>query len=809
MPDGKNALWLHEERIRAVVTDENPPDNSFIKLELALVRNNDTPQWLWWSGKGWLHLKEEDALKRLNSANVVLDKHLRRLIVETIAYDHAQQIKGSPILRKFIAGLERQFSRANLYLFELLQNAVDEGAKCLSFVICDNRLIFQHDGKAFNAGDVLGLSAVGASGKSGRTIGFMGLGFKSVYSRFDHVEVCDREWSFCYDRPDNKNDGQWKFLPQWCDSTPPAEGFNCRFDFSRVRISGSKEGEKLIEYGTLLEDFKKIETAVPVLLARRSLRTKNDTWELNWNGRVTRVERENDKPSDVEYFHSAEKSVNSEKQRRWFFLSTRWTPSAEAVKSWQSYREDSSDPGEQELVLFTEIDEQGNFINGQTIGKCYAVLPTEETLPLDFNLQADWILNAERTHPKSARDNAWNADVISQLPNLIIRLLQWIANRKEPLEIQEVYRRLPTFQMTDGKPILTLLEKEVDFSTVIDALRTEPLTPVLDSPEPQLEDLLTSDPSEDEQKTSLSPTQSDRLIAHRLVVRPNQCTYKFVKVDECRSVPDAFLTDLTPHFIRRWLGKPPFAFSTKEPAGKEPAGKFFCSMEILREPSNEEWISATTNYQSILQSLPSDRVKAWVAIHVVATTLRSEGQRYPLSILPNGHWKLCAISDLKPVTLYYYLQLTQEVREILQEMREILLRQSLKVPEVLDPQKTPALALMLALMRIPEKSNEKHNVDALVVFNMFWPTKDDYGKLLDITKPLFKELEKVFKRLAEGKTIEDNPEDLIHRVVTVTAAIRPLSADAVTHVLAKKGDQLLLLCQIETQPIDFAKIHIK
>ena len=97
--DGKNALWLHEERIRAVVTDENPPNNSFIKLKLALVRDNDTPQWLWWSGKEWLHLKEEDALKRLDSANVVPDKHLRRLIVETIAYDHAQQIMGSYILR--------------------------------------------------------------------------------------------------------------------------------------------------------------------------------------------------------------------------------------------------------------------------------------------------------------------------------------------------------------------------------------------------------------------------------------------------------------------------------------------------------------------------------------------------------------------------------------------------------------------------------------------------------------------------------------------------------------------------------------
>ncbi len=340
------------------------------------------------------------------------------------------------------------------------------------------------------------------------------------------------------------------------------------------------------------------------------------------------------------------------------------------------------------------------------------------------------------------------------MPNLIIRLLQWIANRKGSWEIQEVYRRLPKLEMSnDGHPILGILGIDVDFTPVVDALRTEPLTPVLDSIEPQIGDLLTSDPSE-----------VDHLIARRLVIRPDQSTYKFVKVDECRFVPDAFLADLAPHFIRHWLGGfYPFAFSTKDPAGH-----FFYSMGILGEPSDKEWESTTDNYQKILQLLP-ENVRAWVVIHAVAATLRSKGQQYapsiPLMILPNGRWQLCAINTLNPAAYQYYGSLEKDVREIL----------------VLDPKKTPALALMLALMRTPEKSNEKHHIDANAIINMFWPI--DKGKLRDITEPLFE------------KEAEDNREDMIHRVVAVTEALRKLTGgnNAVTHILATKDGKLRLL----------------
>jgi hypothetical protein len=132
-----------------------------------------------------------------------------------------------PSIRGFLAILEKQFSRNDLYLFELLQNAVDDGADTVVLKSLpapppspsssssssssrggqqlDQRgLLFCHNGKSFSPLDVLGLASVGLSTKSSgdkKKIGFMGVGFKAVYKRFSRVCVYDHIWSFCFEEP--------------------------------------------------------------------------------------------------------------------------------------------------------------------------------------------------------------------------------------------------------------------------------------------------------------------------------------------------------------------------------------------------------------------------------------------------------------------------------------------------------------------------------------------------------------------------------------------------------------------------------
>ena len=121
-----------------------------------------------------------------------------------------------PSIRGFLAILEKQFPRNDLYLFELLQNAVDDGADTIVLKSINNTksipgsgdqggLLFCHNGKSFSPLDVLGLASVGLSTKSNddmkKKIGFMGVGFKAVYKRFSRVCVYDDIWSFCFNEP--------------------------------------------------------------------------------------------------------------------------------------------------------------------------------------------------------------------------------------------------------------------------------------------------------------------------------------------------------------------------------------------------------------------------------------------------------------------------------------------------------------------------------------------------------------------------------------------------------------------------------
>ena len=69
------------------------------------------------------------------------------------------------------------------FLFELMQNAEDEGATQAELTIREDAILFEHDGGPFTPGDVDGITGIGNTTKLGEAnkIGCFGIGFKSVY----------------------------------------------------------------------------------------------------------------------------------------------------------------------------------------------------------------------------------------------------------------------------------------------------------------------------------------------------------------------------------------------------------------------------------------------------------------------------------------------------------------------------------------------------------------------------------------------------------------------------------------------------
>ena len=89
------------------------------------------------------------------------------VIVASIARYYGLQAL-EPSVRGFLAILEKQFDRADAYVWELLQNGVDDGATQVVVERLPERrgVRVSHDGRRFTPLDVLGLSSVGLSTKS-------------------------------------------------------------------------------------------------------------------------------------------------------------------------------------------------------------------------------------------------------------------------------------------------------------------------------------------------------------------------------------------------------------------------------------------------------------------------------------------------------------------------------------------------------------------------------------------------------------------------------------------------------------------
>lgn len=82
-----------------------------------------------------------------------------RAIIETIYQDNQQfysDSKGQNLLKT----LRLVFDEKWLYLFELIQNALDVGANTISIQSNEDSLIFQHNGKPLEPADVKSLSNV-------------------------------------------------------------------------------------------------------------------------------------------------------------------------------------------------------------------------------------------------------------------------------------------------------------------------------------------------------------------------------------------------------------------------------------------------------------------------------------------------------------------------------------------------------------------------------------------------------------------------------------------------------------------------
>ncbi len=334
--------------------------------------------------------------------------------------------------RGSLRALELTFEHRWTYLFELVQNAIDAGAKQIEIQLNagGDYLVFQHDGTApLREEDVQGLAKIFRSSKGAASVGFMGIGFKSVFGRFRRASVSGWGWKFRYEIEtlvggkfgDVQPDLLGAVIPIWDDSIlDPDPRFTTRFELSGLMDAN-------VNLSTDLECFLPEQDRTPLAILAwaglRQLRVDGQEWELG-------ISDESSGALEVT-------AISSDCDLLWRLFPVKFQPSRVAIARFLEHRRIQPEEHERERVYseasrerwvlgVLPLDDHGH-PNPPSRGRVYATLPTEATLPIGLHVHADWLLNISRTGLREIEDNPWQRDIVDRIADVVGSFLQWVA----------------------------------------------------------------------------------------------------------------------------------------------------------------------------------------------------------------------------------------------------------------------------------------------------------------------------------------------------------------------------------------------
>ena len=122
------------------------------------------------------------------------------------------------------------FTRSSGFVLEFIQNAEDAGQGLsgkgkISISVNRQRLKFVHNGRPFDDSNLEAICGIRSSKKPERgTLGYLGIGFKSVFKVADCAEIYSNGYSFKFDRNNPEWSGHaadtpWHVIPIWIEQT--------------------------------------------------------------------------------------------------------------------------------------------------------------------------------------------------------------------------------------------------------------------------------------------------------------------------------------------------------------------------------------------------------------------------------------------------------------------------------------------------------------------------------------------------------------------------------------------------------------
>ena len=350
----------------------------------------------------------------------------RKEFIRKLAYEN-QKFYGSPRGRGILNAIRRSFDHHRIYIFELLQNALDAGAEAISIRIGSDSdsLIIQHDGgRELSEKDVEHLSQIMLSDKGESSIGFMGIGFKSVFLRFREARISGWNWNFRFDvrsdqlkRVDNDRPNLLgAVVPIWDAKVQnPSQNFTTRFEL-RGRANRSEGLDEDLEQLFLPDD-----KSLLAILASFGLR------RIELNGRVWDLSVASGTCST-----SVAIAASGGKTTSWQLFETEFCPSDKAAKCFLEQRgstmpyDEGGATTRRKVLGILPLDQDGVPVSSWR-GRVFATLPTDVYLPFGLHINADWLLNISRTGLRDIETNAWQREIVDCIADVLARFVIWSA----------------------------------------------------------------------------------------------------------------------------------------------------------------------------------------------------------------------------------------------------------------------------------------------------------------------------------------------------------------------------------------------
>src|SRR5712691_4065911 len=155
----------------------------------------------------------------------------KRAAVEAIRLD-LEKSRGSRIWTDYVNALrlvsQVVFTRSSGFVLEFIQNAEDAGQDLsgkgeVSISVNQRRLKFVHNGRPFDDANLGAICGIRSSKKPERgTLGYLGIGFKSVFKVADCAEIYSSGFQFKFDRNHEEWANQvahtpWHVIPIWIE----------------------------------------------------------------------------------------------------------------------------------------------------------------------------------------------------------------------------------------------------------------------------------------------------------------------------------------------------------------------------------------------------------------------------------------------------------------------------------------------------------------------------------------------------------------------------------------------------------------